>query len=47
MKSSSKHLFVEKESPRYPENPFRRISFVHMHTLELQLIKSFEEFQII
>ena len=47
MKSSSKHLFIERESPKYSENPFRRILFVHMHNLELQFIKSFVEFQIL
>ena len=47
MKSSSKYIFVKKESPKYPDNPFRRISFVHMHILGLQLIKSFVEFYII
>ena len=36
MKSSSEYLFVKKESPKYPENPFRRIAFVHMHILRLQ-----------
>ena len=40
MKSSSKHLFVDTESPKYPENPFKRISFVHMHISQLQLIKA-------
>ena len=30
MKSFSKYLFVKKESPKYPEIPFKRTSFVHM-----------------
>ena len=43
MKSPCKHLFVGKESPKYPENPFR-ITFVCMHILGLQLIYNFIEF---
>ena len=46
MKSSSKYLFVMKESPKYLENPFRRITFVCMHILGLQLIKYFIQFRI-
>ena len=36
MKSSSKYLFVKMESPKYPENLFSRISFIHVHILGLQ-----------
>ena len=38
MKSCSKHLFVGKENPKCSENPFRRITFVHVHILGLKLI---------
>ena len=39
MKSSGKHLFLEKESQKCPENPFKRISFIYMHISGSQLIK--------
>ena len=35
MKSSSKNLFVGKESSKYRGNPFRRIAFVHTYNLGL------------
>ena len=38
MKLCNKYLFVMKESQKYLENPFGRITFVCMHILGLQLI---------
>ena len=38
MKSSSKHLFVGKESPKCLENPFRKITFVCVHILGSKLV---------
>ena len=40
MKSSSKHLFVKKESPKYIESPFKIISFIYIYISGFQLIKN-------
>ena len=44
MKSSSKHLFAGKESPKHPENPFRRIPFCIYVYFRIIINKAFVEF---